>query len=323
MEIAVIGAGISGLTAATLLTQGGHNVTVYEKARGPGGRTSTRRTETSAVDHGAQYFTVTHPEFEAFLASEIGSDVYAPWQGTTAALTDGGLESTTVAETRYVGVPGMNALCKTMAAKLELKTQHKIIRLVDQGAWYVQDEGNNQHGPYDWVISSCPAPQSFALINTYTDISRVIVDVNTHACFTVFLQPKGDIVLPYDAIACEHNMLGFMANNHSKPGRDGKPFLVIQANHRWADISASMVLQGVEKQLLSAAEKALDIQFGELDYVSTHRWLYAAFPNPLGHRVLIDNEKKIAACGDWCWGNGIEDAFLSGKHTAEALLKSL
>jgi len=43
-RVAVVGAGISGLTCASLLAKSGCQVMVYETGRGPGGRTSTRQT---------------------------------------------------------------------------------------------------------------------------------------------------------------------------------------------------------------------------------------------------------------------------------------
>lgn len=52
MRIAVIGAGLAGLTAARELA--GHEVVVFEKSRGPGGRTATRRgPDGMRFDHGA------------------------------------------------------------------------------------------------------------------------------------------------------------------------------------------------------------------------------------------------------------------------------
>ncbi|MDO9620329.1 MAG: FAD-dependent oxidoreductase, partial [Moraxellaceae bacterium] len=41
-SIAIIGAGMSGLSCASALQQLGHNVTVFDKSRGMGGRMSTR-----------------------------------------------------------------------------------------------------------------------------------------------------------------------------------------------------------------------------------------------------------------------------------------
>ena len=43
LEVAVIGAGMSGLVCARLLAESGHQVRIFDKARGPGGRMATRR----------------------------------------------------------------------------------------------------------------------------------------------------------------------------------------------------------------------------------------------------------------------------------------
>jgi len=44
MRVAIIGAGLTGLTAASLLRDAGVEITVFDKSRGLGGRLSTRRT---------------------------------------------------------------------------------------------------------------------------------------------------------------------------------------------------------------------------------------------------------------------------------------
>jgi predicted NAD/FAD-dependent oxidoreductase len=54
--------------AARALHDRGWRVEVFDKARGPAGRTSTRRVEAHTYDHGAQYFTAREPEFRAAVA---------------------------------------------------------------------------------------------------------------------------------------------------------------------------------------------------------------------------------------------------------------
>ena len=49
-NVAIVGAGISGLTAGRNLTQK-HNVTIFDKSRGVGGRMSTRYSELYEFDH--------------------------------------------------------------------------------------------------------------------------------------------------------------------------------------------------------------------------------------------------------------------------------
>jgi renalase len=67
--IAVVGAGLAGLSCAQALLQAGHTVHVFDKARGPSGRMSTRRADDEhgpwQCDHGAQYFTARDHAFKA------------------------------------------------------------------------------------------------------------------------------------------------------------------------------------------------------------------------------------------------------------------
>ncbi|MCV6626839.1 MAG: FAD-dependent oxidoreductase, partial [Cellvibrionaceae bacterium] len=75
-KIAIIGAGLAGLSAAKQL-QNRAQVTVFDKARGLGGRMSTRRCEPYFFDHGAQYFTARSEGFKAFLEPLIEAGVVA------------------------------------------------------------------------------------------------------------------------------------------------------------------------------------------------------------------------------------------------------
>lgn len=45
MTVAIIGAGMAGLSCARALVQAGVAVELFDKGRGPGGRMSTRRVE--------------------------------------------------------------------------------------------------------------------------------------------------------------------------------------------------------------------------------------------------------------------------------------
>lgn len=54
-ETIIIGAGLSGLTLANLLSLKGQEALILEKSRGVGGRLATRRIDNLGLDHGALY----------------------------------------------------------------------------------------------------------------------------------------------------------------------------------------------------------------------------------------------------------------------------
>jgi predicted NAD/FAD-dependent oxidoreductase len=61
MDIAVIGAGIAGLSAAWTLRRAGHRVLIFERSYKPGGRMNSRRKAGLVVDHGDRYIRSDTP----------------------------------------------------------------------------------------------------------------------------------------------------------------------------------------------------------------------------------------------------------------------
>ncbi|MEH6365300.1 MAG: FAD-dependent oxidoreductase, partial [Pseudomonas marincola] len=61
--IAIIGAGIAGLSAAQSLQSAGYAVQLFDKSRGSGGRMSSKRSDAGSLDLGAQYFTARDRRF--------------------------------------------------------------------------------------------------------------------------------------------------------------------------------------------------------------------------------------------------------------------
>ena len=67
-RIAIIGAGMTGLSAAHFLSEQGLDVQVFDKGRALGGRVATRRTPVGLFDHGAPQIDVQGPRFDEFLS---------------------------------------------------------------------------------------------------------------------------------------------------------------------------------------------------------------------------------------------------------------
>lgn len=80
MQIAVLGAGVSGLTAARLLKEKGNHVTVYEKNKTAGGLARSRFTEGYLYDpHGGHIFNSRHQEVVDWVFSILPKE---NWQYT-------------------------------------------------------------------------------------------------------------------------------------------------------------------------------------------------------------------------------------------------
>ena len=72
-EVIVIGAGISGLTAAYLLHASGHDVVVFDQGEVPGGRMRSERIDGFLMEHGANSIMTPAPAAEMLIA-QLGLD---------------------------------------------------------------------------------------------------------------------------------------------------------------------------------------------------------------------------------------------------------
>jgi predicted NAD/FAD-dependent oxidoreductase len=160
MRVAVVGAGLAGLTTARVLQDQGHDVVVVEKARGPGGRMATRRHEPWCFDHGAQYFTARDPRFLRHVEAWRERGLVEAWEGRIGVLEGGRILAAGSGTERFVAVPGMSAICRAMAAELadcrfDWQVQSAIF---EADAWRLQ-AGDNSHLEADALVISTPPDQ--------------------------------------------------------------------------------------------------------------------------------------------------------------------
>jgi predicted NAD/FAD-dependent oxidoreductase len=284
---------------------------------------STRRADSTAFDHGAQYFTIRDPRFRQFLETNLPDSRWARWEGRFGTLESGNLADESRIEPRYVGVPGMNAIARELASNLDVRTDSKVVEIAGKpGAWSLIDSNGLETGPFDWVVSTAPPVQSSALLEQKGEVAGEIEKVRMRPCFSLMIAPTSGLSLPFDGIRAEHPVLGWLANNHSKPGRGGESALVIQSSHDWAEAHVDDPLTEVARALKNASTEVFGLDLENSLFESVHRWLYAKPVEPLGKPFAIDLEARLAASGDWCVAGKVEGAFLSGLSLAEALIGS-
>lgn len=312
-RIAIIGAGLSGLVCAQKLHNNNH-VNLFEKARGTGGRMSTRYAPPYQFDHGAQYFTVQSPQFFDFLNEQMNQQRIRAWNGIFGRIENATFTQKTPDKTRYVPSEKMNLLCKDLARDLNIKLQTRITGITerkDKTFQLIDDEGQ-MYGPYDHVISSMPHPQFQELFKDFiTKDDSKLKNVTMQGCFSLMIGSH-DLKLPeFDGAHVDNSAIGWISVNSRKPQRNTPACLLIQSTANWAEENMEKNIETVRDELLRQLSLFVDIKPEKLDHVSIHRWRYASVKTAYGKPYWKADNRNLFAIGDWCLGSKVEMAFLS------------
>jgi predicted NAD/FAD-dependent oxidoreductase len=311
--IAIVGAGLAGIACARRLQSAGVPVRLFDKGSAPGGRIATRRREDSAFDHGAQYWTVREPAFEAAVEAAVRQGRASRW----SPRWPGGEQET---RTLWVGAPAMASMPAALAAGLDLSLRCRITSLLPDGpAWRLSDDLGASHGPFALVVLAMPAPQAGMLAAAATPLAARVATVPMAPCWAAMLAFESPLDLPVDADWREDPVLPWVARNSAKPGRRGLDAWVLHAGAEWSRARLEASPAAVQAELVQRFEQRAGRPLPPLAHGSAHRWRYARVEAPAGEPWLADWDAGLAFCGDWCLDARIEAAFLSGDALGEAL----
>jgi renalase len=309
MKIAIIGAGIAGLSCGERLSAAGYGVTVFDKGRGAGGRMATRRVPMPsgevAFDHGAQYFTVRDALFLTAVKRWQRSGVVAPWPSA--------------GEDAWVGTPGMNAVVKALSRPLVVHWNSRVDALRHVGrSWFLDSVSDV---PFDAVIVATPAEQAAPLLVAHDPAMAAIAqDCPSAPCWTAMVAFAERIAITGDIIR-EAGIIGWAARNGSKPGRSGIEAWVIQATADWSrnhiEDDETRVVDALLASLAAEATEALPAPVIRIG----HRWRYARV-RAAQHGALWNEATRIGAVGDWLLAPRIESAWLSGRMLADRIISA-
>ena len=312
--IAILGAGLAGLSAAQALTAAGRPVRLFDKGRAAGGRLATRRIEhagqTHRFDHGAQYLRAERPGFAALL-EEAGT---LPWPDAK----------------RRVAAPGMSALGRHMAQGLELATGRHVTALHRaEGGWMVAhldaalvrpgrplpEVAPALEGPFAAVLVTFPAEQAIALLPRH--LAGPLSAIEYAPCWTVLAGFAARLDLP-DTLRY-HGLIGWAARDSAKPGRDAaQENWVIQAGPEFSRAHLEDPAEAVIAALLAALTAPMPAP--PPLFAVAHRWRFSLLEVALGQPCLWDGSLGLGYASDGCLAGRAESAWESGQSLAQRVL---
>lgn len=324
-RIAVIGAGIAGLSAARALQDAGHAVECFDKARGVGGRTSLRRAEPYAFDHGAQYFTARDPRFRRSVDAWLDEGIVVPFTGRIAAIDRLGepAEKPATAVGRFVGSPGMNELAKRMARGIDVQVQSHAaeIERIDK-RWTLRFEpgGPAPRPGYDAVLVTTPPPQAVPLVAASARLAEVAGSVAMDPCWAAMVAFETPLDCPFDGAFVNAGPLAWICRNSAKHGRPAGEAWVLHASPRWTREHIELEKTEAAALLTEALGAALGATLPPIVHLDAHRWMDSAAAPARNDGAIYDPDLGLGLAGDWLMGSKVQGAWLSGRALAGRVL---
>jgi predicted NAD/FAD-dependent oxidoreductase len=309
-SVAVIGAGLSGLSCAQALRAAGVDVRVFESASFVGGRCATRLWQGHLVDHGVQYFTAQSPEFKKELLTRLRQ-----FRPIISPILDS--ENRLIASSngpRFYVLQGNNYLAHVFSHGLDMRLNTGIESLSFRPAG-IECLGEN----YQAVVSSLPGPQTarlFGLAQTPAEYEPCLLALleysgvgigNSRECYARMTSSNNSILL---SSHCENHKAGRIIGD--------KSVFVVQATPAFSREHFDEPPEKYAPLLAMENEELWHIPPNQRTAVYGHRWHYARSSPTLRHRV--HPPRGAFFCGDSRTESAIEDVWLDGRRAAGEVL---
>lgn len=322
-NIAIIGAGMAGLSALSVLAEN-HSVTTFDKSRGSGGRMATKKVNDSSWDVGAQFLLAHTQAFADQLETWHQQGYVEPWEVIPYVIENTQVQTSPDSKKRFVGVSRMTALTRQLLSQAaEFLPCTRIVETNYNDGWQLKDENQQTYDGFDALIINCPPQQAIDLIVHSPELITPIQSINMQPCWTLLLSFEQKLDIEFNLAFVKDSPIKLLVRNNSKPQRDELETWVIQANAAYSEQHKDSPKEQVQAELLAEFFKQTGVVCQPHKDIWLHRWLYSTPENTLNTDCLIDAQKKLAVCGDWCVKGTVEGAWLSGQEAAKQILNEI
>ena len=328
MDVLIVGAGMSGLMAARVLSRRGFSTRLIERSESVGGRMATLQIGGDGLaDLGAQFFTVRSDALRTVVDDWLAKSWVGVWgfgwsDGSTKRTANDG-------HPRYLAHGGMTALAQRLAEQLDIVLAAHVSRLaVHDGGWRIRDRAGATHESRCLLLTA-PAPQSLELLSKsgitlneadFNELSRI----RFGPCLCGIHEIDGNVHLPEPgALQDFQSDIYWVADNQAK-GISSSPIVTSHANAKFSrqnwDAPEADVIRELESAVAPFLAPGASIRATHLK-----KWRFSVplTTHPQDCFVARDLPPLVFA-GDAFGGRGrVEGAFLSGLAAGEKLADML
>ncbi|MEM7698690.1 MAG: FAD-dependent oxidoreductase [Verrucomicrobiota bacterium] len=324
-RIAIVGAGVSGLSAAFDLAEMDCETVVFEKSKGFSGRAASRSRNGCRYDYGANYFKVDSDGVARLIFESLPTDQLCRIPGDIWTFSEDGQiepgdpEQNAAAKWSYQG--GISTLGKLLVeiAELDVRREHRIVELGRSGdSWSLKNDQGEVSEGFDAVLLTAPAPQTRELLESagfetsrLAPMSNALDQAGYVSQFTVVLNYDTSFSMPGDAYALinsdRSHSIAWLSHENQKAGRvpDGETLLIVQLSPHWTeqhyDSSGAEIISKAEQEVVNL----LGLDQTRHQWADTQRWRYALPTQAIDSASLRSaSECHLFFAGDSLVGRG-------------------
>ncbi len=340
----IVGAGITGLSAAQILIDAGWEVVILDKGQRPGGRFAARwfGDRSRRIDVGAQFLSVRDAGFAAAVHAWEARGWVRPWCTGIPLLSADALLDGEDGFPRWLGVGGMSGLACALAHGFAPQQPATVTALRVAGGRWILDvvpgdavrgtaSGPAQEVAADAVILTQPTPQIVHLLGAsslplpegllqvrYDPCVAVVIDIPTSAAAQLAHPGAVRIEDPVSP-------LSWVASARGRGEVLNGDLLLLHGRGDWSAAHVDHTSSSLADDLLSASLPTLRRLGITRDLAHCNRearvWRYSRCVAPCAAPWLrVEAAAPLLLAGDG-FGNAprVEGAWLSGRAAAEVI----
>ena len=318
IDFCVLGSGIAGSTIANLLSKK-YSVHVFDKARGPGGRSSNKRFKNNlSFDHGVQYISPKSKLFIKYIQKLYKNKILKSWDDNHLDFT---FEKKPFS-TKYIGRKANNDLVKYNLKNIKQSFASPIEKInFKKYFWEITLKNKSKH-QFKSLIITCPFPQLKKLAKNYLDKNILKLKVQMQPNITVMLALKNQKNLPISSIKFNDDILAWAANENSKKRfKSNINLWTLQATLKWSKKTINKYKndKSIMSQLITRFIKLTGFEKNKIIFKRIHGWKYSYNYEKTPYLSIWNKKINLGVCGDWFNGPKVENAWLSANDLAKKI----